>query len=75
MFGLSSKEDKVLMALGLKRQRMKSGSSIRDVSKRLNSKSPNAYARYERALVMPSLEKYIQLIQAANPKRRPMLMK
>lgn len=74
VIGVGASEDKLLFALGLKRQREKSGSSIRDVAKRLRSKSPNAYARYERALVRPSLEKCDQLLRAANPNRRPLLL-
>ena len=74
VIGLSASDDKLLFALGLKRQRLLSGSTIRDVAKRLKSKSPNAYARYERALARPSLEKYAQLLHAANPHRRPLLI-
>jgi len=74
VIGLGASDDKLLFALGLKRQRMRSGSTIRDVSKRLKSKSPNAYARYERAQSRPSLEKYAELMHAANPARRPMLV-
>ena len=74
VIGLGASDDKLLFALGLKRQRLKSGSSIRDVSKRLKSKSPNAYARYERAQSRPSIEKYAELLHAANPSRRPMLV-
>jgi hypothetical protein len=72
--GIGASDDKLLFALGLKRQREKSGSSIRDVAKRLKSKSPNAYDRYERALVRPSLEKCDQLLCAANPQRRSLLV-
>lgn len=74
VIGIGASDDKLLFALGLKRQRLRSGSTIRDVSKRLNSKSPNAYARYERALVKPSLEKYAELLHAVNPNRRPLLI-
>ena len=74
VIGIGASDDKLLFALGLRRQREKSGSSIRDVAKRLKSKSPNAYARYERALVRPSLEKCDQLLRAANPHRRPLLI-
>lgn len=73
-FGLGATDDKLLFALGLKRQRLLSGSTIRDVSDRLKSRSPNAYARYERGLVRPSIEKYAELLQAANPDRRPLLV-
>ncbi|MBS0620596.1 MAG: type II toxin-antitoxin system HicB family antitoxin [Verrucomicrobia bacterium] len=74
IIGLGASDDKLLFALGLKRQRLRSGSTIRDVSRRLKSKSPNAYARYERALARPSIEKYAELIHAANPNRRPLLL-
>lgn len=71
--GIGATDDKLLFALGLKRQRLRSGSTIRDVSKRLNSKA-NAYARYERAQSRPSIEKYAELLHAANPRRRPLLV-
>ena len=74
VIGIGASDAKLLFALGLKRQREKSSSTIRDVSERLNSKSPNAYARYERAQVRPSLDKYAQLMHAANPLRRPLLL-
>ena len=74
VIGMGASDDKLLFALGLKRQRLRSGSTIRDVSERLKSKSPNAYARYERAESRPSLEKYAELLQAANPNRRPLLL-
>jgi transcriptional regulator with XRE-family HTH domain len=74
IIGMGASDDKLLFALGLKRQRLRSGSSIRDVSKRLKSKSPNAYARYERAQAKPSIEKYAELLHAANPGRRPLLV-
>jgi predicted RNase H-like HicB family nuclease len=74
IIGMGASDEKLLFALGLKRQRLRSGSTIRDVSKRLKSKSPNAYARYERAQVRPSIEKYAELLHAANPSRRPLLV-
>jgi len=74
VIGMGATDDKLLFALGLKRQRLRSGSTIRDVCKRLKSKSPNAYARYERAKARPSIEKYAELLHAANPNRRPLLV-
>lgn len=74
VIGMGASDDRLLFALGLKRQRLRSGSTIRDVSKRLKSKSPNAYARYERAQARPSIEKYAELLHAANPNRRPLLV-
>ncbi len=74
VIGLGASDEKLLFSLGLKRQRLRSGSTIRDVSKRLKSQSPNAYARYERAQARPSIEKYAELLHAANPSRRPLLV-
>lgn len=74
VIGLGATDDKLLFALGLKRQRLRSGSTIREVSNRLKSKSPNSYARYERAQARPSIEKYAELMHAANPSRRPLLV-
>ncbi len=74
VIGLGASDEKLLFALGLKRQRLRSGLTIRDVSRRLKSKSPNAYARYERAQAKPSFEKYAELLHAANPARRPLLL-
>ncbi len=74
VIGLGASNDTFLFALGLKRQREKSGTTIREAARRLKSKSPNAYARYERGRVRPSLEKYGQLLHAANPNRRPLLV-
>lgn len=74
MIGLGSSDNTLIFSLGLKRQRMISGSSIREVAERLNSKHPNAYARYEKAQAKPSLEKCAQLLHAVNPDRRPLLV-
>lgn len=72
--GLGASDNALIFSLALKRQRMLSGSSIREVAQRLNSKHPNAYARYEKAQAKPSLEKYAELLQAVNPARRPLLV-
>jgi predicted RNase H-like HicB family nuclease len=74
ILGVGATDDTVLMALGLRRQRALSGSSIREVAERLQASSPNGYARYERAEVRPSFEKYSELVRAVNPARRPLLI-
>jgi predicted RNase H-like HicB family nuclease len=74
LVGVGASDGWLLFALGLKRQREKYGTTIRVAAKRLKSKSPNAYARYERGYVRPSIEKYNQLLHAANPYRRPLLV-
>ncbi len=63
-----------MIGLLLQRRRQQSGLSLAEAAERLGAKSRNAYARYERALVKPSLEKYAELLQAANPNRRPLLI-
>jgi predicted RNase H-like HicB family nuclease len=65
--GVTCSERKLLLSLSLIKQREESGQSIREVASRLGSKSPNAYARYERGRVNMSIEKFDQLLQAVNP--------
>jgi len=64
---VTASDTRLLLALSLKRQREKSGSTIREASKRLGSKSPNAYAQYERGRTSISIDKYEALLMAANP--------
>lgn len=69
-FSIESGDPKPLLALLLKRQRTKQGLSIRDVAKRLNSNSPNAYAQYERGKSEPSvsmLDKILKVIMPQSP--------
>ncbi len=56
-----------MLALSLRRQREKSCLTIREAAERLGSKSPNAYAQYEKGRIKISLDKYESLLQAANP--------
>lgn len=67
VIGLSATDSKILLALSLRRQREKSGSTVRQAAERLGSSSPNAYAQYERGDRNFSIEKYSQLLKAANP--------
>ncbi len=67
IIGVIANDNKLLLALSLRRQREKSGSTVREVSERLGSKSPNAYAQYEKGKIGISLDKYEQLLKAANP--------
>jgi predicted RNase H-like HicB family nuclease len=68
--GITSNDTNILLALSLRKQREKSGSTVREVSERLGSKSPNAYAQYERGTINISLDKYEKLLVAANPSDR-----
>jgi len=69
-FGITTNISSLILALSLRRQREKSGSTVREVSGRLGSKSPNAYAQYEKGRVRISLEHYERLLNAANPARQ-----
>ncbi len=68
-FGITSNDNKLLLALSLRRQREMSGSTIRQAAHRLGSKSPNAYAQYEKGRTRISLDQYERLMRAVNPKR------
>jgi predicted RNase H-like HicB family nuclease len=65
--GITANDTKILLSLSLIKQREKSNSTVREVSKRLGSKSPNAYAQYERGRLSVTLEKYEELLLAVNP--------
>lgn len=71
--GATTTNNSLLYALSLKRQREISGSTVREASERLGSSSPNAYAQYERGKKRISLEKYDQLLSAANPLQHAIL--
>lgn len=67
VIGVTASDNKLFLALSLRRQREKSGSTVREASERLGSKSPNAYAQYERGKTSISVDKYEELLTAANP--------
>jgi environmental stress-induced protein Ves len=63
---VSSSHTRTLIALALRRQRLKHGLSLSDVSKRLNQSSRNSYARYEQGRSVPSVEKLDELFRAVG---------
>lgn len=67
IIGIRASDSRFLFALALRRQREKNGSTVRDAAKRLNARSPNAYAQYEQGRVLPSMQRYEVLLMAANP--------
>ena len=73
VIGITSTNNKLLLALSLRRQREKSGLTVREVSERMGSNSPNAYAQYERGRTRISLDQYEKLLQAANPFQHSLL--
>jgi predicted RNase H-like HicB family nuclease len=68
-FGITSCDNKVLISLALRRQREREGISIREVVNRINAKSPNAYAQYEKGDVNISVNMLDQFLSAINPNR------
>lgn len=73
VIGITASNNKLLLALSLRRQREKSGSTVREASERLGSKSPNSYAQYEKGKIRISLDQYEKLLQAANPYQHRLL--
>ena len=70
VIGVTATDPKLLMSLSLIKQREKSQSTIREVSERLGSSSPNAYAPYEKGKTSVSIEKFEALLLAVNPAER-----
>ncbi|PYQ25769.1 MAG: hypothetical protein DMF56_26670 [Acidobacteria bacterium] len=66
-FEVSGSHAGAMIALLLRRRREASGASLRDVASRLGASSRNAYARYERGDVVPTLDKLDALLKAASP--------
>lgn len=70
VIGVTSNNNKLLLALSLRKQREKSGLTIREASERLGSKSPNAFGQYEKGKIRISLDQYEKLLYAANPNQQ-----
>jgi len=71
--GITSSNNSLMVSFSLIRQREVSKSTIREIAKRLGSKSPNVYAQYERGNVNITLNQYERLLEAVNPKNPPRL--
>jgi predicted RNase H-like HicB family nuclease len=66
-FEVSGNDVSAMTALLLRRRREASGASLRDVAARLGVASRNAYARYERGEVVPTVDKLDALLKATSP--------
>lgn len=73
VIGITANNNKLLLALSLRKQREKSGSTVREASERLGSNSPNSYAQYEKGKTRISLDQYEKLLYAANPYQHRLL--
>lgn len=69
IIGISTSNNSLMLAFSLRRQREVSKSTVREVSERLGSNSPNAYARYEKGKTRISLDQYERLLHAVNPQQ------
>ena len=65
-FELASENVAALTAFLLRRQRIKHGLTLVEVSKRLGAKSHNTYARYEQGRAVPTIEKFNLLLSALS---------
>ena len=68
-FELTANDIAALISLMLRRLRANSGLTLAEVSKRLGSTSPNAYARYEQGRCVPTLVRLGQLLAAVTDGR------
>lgn len=66
-FLVSANDQDAFLGFILSRIRMTHKLTARDVSKRLKSKSPNAYARYEQGKTTPTIQKLEELLAAIDP--------
>lgn len=66
-FEVSGSDAAAMTALLLRRRRLASGTSLREIASRLGSSSRNAYARYERGDAVPTVEKLDALLKATSP--------
>ena len=72
-FEVGARDERMLVALLLRRQRQARGLSLAEVTRRLGMKSRNAYARYEQGKAVPTVEKLTELLRAVNPERELVL--
>lgn len=65
-FEIAASDESMLVAFMLRRERLRSGLTLRQVAERLGAKSVNAYARYEQGRAMPTLPKLSELLAAVS---------
>ncbi|MCL4513318.1 MAG: helix-turn-helix transcriptional regulator [Candidatus Eremiobacteraeota bacterium] len=70
-FTIGANQEGTLFAMMLKRQREAHNLTLLEMAHRLDSKSPNAYARYEQGRSIPTIEKLNQLMKAIDPNLEP----
>jgi catalase len=73
-FTVNGSDPSALLRFAFRRMRAAKNLTLMDVSKRLDSKSPNAYAKFERGTV-PRLDTLEELIHAIDPDLQLVLKK
>jgi predicted RNase H-like HicB family nuclease len=68
-FEIDSDDPTSLLALLLKRKRVKHGLTLAQASRRLGSSSHNAYARYEQGKIKPTVHMLDRLLKAVAPEK------
>jgi predicted RNase H-like HicB family nuclease len=70
---VESSDPKKLIALMLRRQRLKRNLKLEEVASHLRAKSINEYAQYEQGKHLPSFAKLEQLLKAIDPALIPVI--
>ena len=65
-FEIASEDVATLTAFLLRRQRLKHGLTLVEVSRRLGAKSHNTYARYEQGRSVPTIDKFSLLLSTLS---------
>ena len=71
---ISLPANKEVFSKFLRASRISHNLTIMDMAKRLNSKSPTSYARYESGKIMPSMEKFSEILEALDKRLTPKLV-
>lgn len=75
VIGISATDTRLLLAFSLRRERERSGLTVREAAERLGAKTHNTYAQYERGRIRISVDQYEKLLCAANPQRQSILIR
>lgn len=69
VIAITSNDTNLLASFSLRRLREMSGVTVKEAAERMGSKSPNAYAQYEKGGTSITIPKFEELLVAASPKQ------
>jgi DNA-binding XRE family transcriptional regulator len=72
-FSVGGNNSKAWIGFLFQRLRIRSGFTIEQVARRMGSTSKTTYARYEQGKVMPSLERFSEILEILTPRHRAIL--